>query len=69
MIVGLYGLIFEFSNPGVIAPGVIGAVALVLGLFALNMLPVDYTGLAPMFLGIAFLIAEAFTPTVAWLAA
>jgi membrane-bound serine protease (ClpP class) len=64
MIVGLYGLIFEFSNPGVIAPGVIGAVALVLGLFALNMLPVDYTGLALMFLGIAFLIAEAFTPTV-----
>jgi membrane-bound serine protease (ClpP class) len=64
MIVGLYGLIFEFSNPGVIAPGVIGAVCLVLGLFALNMLPVDYTGLALMFLGIAFLIAEAFTPTV-----
>ena len=64
MIVGLYGLIFEFSNPGVIAPGVIGAMCLVLGLFALNMLPVDYAGLALMFLGIAFLIAEAFTPTV-----
>jgi membrane-bound serine protease (ClpP class) len=64
MIVGLYGLVFEFSNPGVIAPGVIGALCLVLGLYALNMLPVDYTGLALMFLGIAFLIAEAFTPTV-----
>jgi len=64
MIVGLFGLIFEFSNPGAIAPGVIGALCLVLGFYALNMLPVDYTGLALMFLGIAFLIAEAFTPTV-----
>jgi membrane-bound serine protease (ClpP class) len=64
MIVGLYGLIFEFSNPGAIAPGVIGALSLVLGLYGLNMLPVDYTGLALMFLGIAFLVAEAFTPTV-----
>jgi membrane-bound serine protease (ClpP class) len=64
MIVGLYGLIFEFASPGAVAPGVIGAICLVLGLYALNMLPVDYTGLALMFLGIAFLIAEAFTPTV-----
>jgi len=62
--VGIFGLIFEFSNPGVIAPGVIGALCLVLGLYALNMLPVDYTGLALMALGIAFLIAEAVTPTV-----
>lgn len=64
MMVGFYGLIFEFSNPGAVAPGVIGAIALVLGLYALNMLPVDYTGLALMFLGLAFLVAEAFTPTV-----
>ncbi|HEX2135204.1 MAG TPA: nodulation protein NfeD [Microvirga sp.] len=64
IIVGLYGLIFEFSNPGALAPGVIGALSLVLGLYALNMLPVDYTGLALLFLGIAFLVAEAFTPTV-----
>ena len=64
MIVGVYGLIFEFSNPGAVAPGVIGAICLVLGLYALNMLPVDYTGLALMLLGLAFLVAEAFTPTV-----
>lgn len=64
MIVGVYGLIFEFSNPGTVAPGVIGAICLVLGLYALNMLPVDYTGLALMLLGLAFLIAEAFNPTV-----
>jgi membrane-bound serine protease (ClpP class) len=64
MIVGLYGLIFEFSSPGAVAPGVIGAICLVLGLYALNMLPVDYTGLALVLLGIAFLVTEAFNPTV-----
>jgi len=64
MLVGVYGLIFEFSNPGAVVPGVIGAICLVLGLYALNMLPVDYTGLALMLLGLAFLVAEAFNPTV-----
>lgn len=64
VIVGLYGLVFEFSSPGAIAPGVVGGISLVLGLYALNMLPVDYTGLVLMLLGIGFLIAEAFTPTV-----
>jgi membrane-bound serine protease (ClpP class) len=64
MMVGVYGLIFEFSNPGTVAPGVIGAICLVLGLYALNMLPVDYTGLALMLLGLAFLVAEAFNPTM-----
>jgi len=64
MLVGVYGLIFEFSNPGAVVPGVIGAICVVLGLYALNMLPVDYTGLALMLLGLAFLVAEAFNPTV-----
>lgn len=64
MLVGVYGLIFEFSNPGAVVPGVIGAISLVLGLYALNMLPVDYTGLALMLLGLAFLVAEAFNPTL-----
>jgi membrane-bound serine protease (ClpP class) len=64
MIVGLFGLVFEFSTPGAVAPGVIGAICLVLGLYALNMLPVDHTGLALMVLGLAFLIAEAFNPTI-----
>ena len=63
MMVGVYGLVFEFSNPGMVAPGVIGAICLVLALFALQMLPVNYAGLALILLGIAFLVAEAFLPS------
>lgn len=63
MLLGIYGLIFEFANPGFVAPGVIGAVCLVLGLYGLNQLPLNYAGLALIILGIAFMIAEAFTPT------
>jgi len=63
MLVGVYGIIFEFLNPGALAPGVIGSVALVLGLFALNQLPLDYAGLALLILGIAFMVGEAITPT------
>ncbi|TGT74631.1 nodulation protein NfeD [bacterium M00.F.Ca.ET.159.01.1.1] len=64
MLVGVYGLIFEFTSPGAVAPGVIGTICLVLGLYALNLLPINYTGLALMLLGVAFLVIEAFNPTV-----
>ena len=63
MLVGTYGLIFELMSPGAVAPGVIGAISMVLGLYALSELPVDYAGLTLVVLGIAFMIAEAFMPT------
>ncbi|KAG0167843.1 hypothetical protein DFQ30_005597 [Apophysomyces sp. BC1015] len=63
MMIGMYGLFFEFSNPGFVLPGVAGAISLLVGLFALQMLPVNYAGLILVLLGIAFLIAEAFLPT------
>lgn len=63
MMIGFYGLIFEFWNPGTIGPGVAGAICLVIGLYALNTLPLDYTGLALLLLGIGFMIAEAFVPS------
>ncbi len=63
MTVGVYGLIFEFMSPGAIAPGVFGAICLLVGLYGLQLLPVNYSGLALIVLGIAFMVAEAFLPT------
>ncbi|EDZ97287.1 protein of unknown function DUF107, partial [Burkholderia sp. H160] len=63
LMLGMYGLFFEFANPGFVLPGVVGAISLLLGLFAMQMLPISYVGLALIFLGIAFLIGEAFLPT------
>jgi membrane-bound serine protease (ClpP class) len=63
MMVGIYGLLFEFANPGLVLPGVAGAISLVLALFALQMLPVNYAGLALILLGVGFFAAEAFVPS------
>jgi membrane-bound serine protease (ClpP class) len=63
MMIGLYGLLFEFMNPGYVAPGVIGGVCLLLALWGLQMLPINYAGLALIALGIAFFVAEAFVPS------
>jgi membrane-bound serine protease (ClpP class) len=62
MMIGIYGLIFEFLHPGALYPGTIGAICLLVGLYALAALPVNYAGLALMALGLALMIAEAFTP-------
>jgi membrane-bound serine protease (ClpP class) len=64
LMVGIYGLIFEFMSPGAVAPGVVGAICLVIGLYALNLLPINYAGLALILVGIALLAIEAFNPTV-----
>src|SRR5690606_31013039 len=62
ILVGIYALIFEFLNPGIILPGVIGAISLLLALYGLHLLPVNYAGLALILLGVAFMAAEAFLP-------
>lgn len=63
MLVGIYGLIIEFYNPGVGVPGVVGAVCLLLSLYAFQVLPISYSGLALIILGIALMTVEAFTPS------
>jgi len=61
--VGFYGLVFEFMNPGMVLPGVAGAIALVIALYALQLLPTNYAGLALIVLGLGFIIAEVFLPS------
>jgi membrane-bound serine protease (ClpP class) len=63
IILGMYALLFEFSNPGLVLPGVFGAIALLIGLYAMHLLPVNYAGLALILVGVGFIIAEVFLPT------
>jgi membrane-bound serine protease (ClpP class) len=63
LIIGLYGLMFEGYNPGAVLPGVTGAICLLLGLYALQVLSVNFAGLALVVLGVAMMIAEFFAPT------
>ena len=61
--IGAYGLLFEFLNPGSVFPGTIGGIALIVGLYALNLLPINYAGLALILLGMGLMVAEAFAPS------
>jgi len=61
-LLGIYAILLEFSHPGLVAPGVAGAVAVLIGMYALHMLPVNYAGLALILLGIGLMVAEAFVP-------
>ena len=64
MLVGIYGLIYELANPGFFLPGVAGAICLLLALYTFHILPINYAGLALIALGISFMIAEVFVPSV-----
>jgi membrane-bound serine protease (ClpP class) len=63
MTIGIYGILFEFWNPGAVAPGVIGGICLIVALAAFSVLPVNYAGLALLILGIALMVAESFIPS------
>lgn len=64
MMIGVYGLIFEFMSPGAVFPGIAGSISLLIGLYALAVLPVTIAGVGLVLLGIGLMIAEAFMPTV-----
>lgn len=63
MLLGMYGLILEFSNPGSIVPGTVGAICLLLALYSFQLLPINYAGFALILLGIALMVGEAFEPS------
>jgi len=64
LLAGIYGLILEAFHPGALLPGIAGGICLLIGLYALQLLPVNYAGLALMALGIGLLLTEAFNPSV-----
>jgi membrane-bound serine protease (ClpP class) len=62
MLIGIYGIILEFYNPGMVFPGVTGVISLLLALYAFQVLPVNYAGFALIGLGLALMVSEMFLP-------
>ncbi len=63
VMLGLAGLFLEFSNPGLLVPGMLGTISLLLGMYALQMLPLNFAAVALLVLGVALIVAEIFVPS------
>lgn len=63
MMIGIYGLILEGYSPGAMLPGIVGAISLLLALFAFQIIPVNFAGLGLLILGVALMVGEAFAPS------
>jgi membrane-bound serine protease (ClpP class) len=63
VILGIYAIIFEFTNPGMVLPGVVGSICVLVALYAFHLLPVNYAGILLILLGIGFMVAEVFLPS------